>query len=254
MKEKYDIRSEFETLVTEESNWPWFDRVDYLTELTEQAFDIYEKHSTEGYLGAVLIFHQIAEEIVKLILKYNHLYIKAKLHPVSYGKNKEGSRNTKMFGVLRADLINSVDFDYKDALVQILGELNSNRIELVHNLTSRKSLEDIHYQADKVEHTFQRVHWHFDMSVNWFRKKLKDLANEPYWLELARKNRVLNTEDRLIYFIREGSKEANKAIAKGSTNLHIKKYQSQNDEELARLVGWNAVALKFRNDGIDEPE
>lgn len=54
----------------EDSNkWPGFERPEFLDELNELADSSFEKKTIEGYLASVLIYHQLTEELIRILYK-----------------------------------------------------------------------------------------------------------------------------------------------------------------------------------------
>ena len=60
--------------VKEPDNWPGPERGDFLDELNKIADEAFGKNTIEGYLAALLIYHQLTEELLKIIIEYN-LYL-----------------------------------------------------------------------------------------------------------------------------------------------------------------------------------
>lgn len=177
---------EFEQVVLDENRWPWFSEVVHLNELIEVAADSYHKQTIEGYLAAILIYHQVAEEMVKLLLETNQFYIKAKLHPVELKSKKVAG---VMFGRLSEELKSTVDFKHKEGLIQILGQFNALRISIVHGLSHPETMSKIEEKADEVQHLFGRIFEYFDIAINWYREELRGLRKEKYWVALLKKKK-----------------------------------------------------------------
>lgn len=177
---------EFEEIVLNENRWPWFAEAVHLSKLTEIAADSYHKQTIEGYLAAILIYHQVAEEMVKLLLETNQFYIKAKLHPVEFKSKKITG---VMFGRLSEELRGTVDFKYKEGLIQILGQFNTLRISIVHALTNPETMSKIEEKADEAQHLFSRIIWYFEFAIDWYRGELWSLRKEKYWTDLVKKKK-----------------------------------------------------------------
>lgn len=67
------------------SNWPSFERPDFLADLNTVADEAFEKATVEGYLAALLIYHQLCEELVHILFlrmrnsSYNYLCFQQRL-------------------------------------------------------------------------------------------------------------------------------------------------------------------------------
>ena len=55
--------------IKDPEKWPEFNRPDFLEELNELADKAVAKKTIEGYLAALLIYQQLAEEMIKLLLR-----------------------------------------------------------------------------------------------------------------------------------------------------------------------------------------
>lgn len=179
---------EFEEIVLNENRWPWFSEVTHLNKLIDIAADSYHKHTVEGYLASILIYHQVAEEMVKVLLETNQFFIKAKLHPIEFKSRKISG---VMFGRLHEELKGTVDFKFKDGLIQILHQFNALRISTVHGLTDPTTMNQIEGRADEVQHLFSRIFQYFDFAIAWYRENLWLLRKEKFWMSLAKKKRKI---------------------------------------------------------------
>lgn len=168
--------------------WPWFDRPAYLNELNELADDMTERNSIEGYLGATLVYHQLAEEIVKMILEYNDFFLRACIHPAELPDRKSVDR--KMFGGLVDELTQAVEFEGKSGMIQLLKTLNKFRITLVHNLTASDSLDSVRDQVTEISHLFRRIYEYFYNAIQWYGDRLAAISRDDYWENLNVSNLI----------------------------------------------------------------
>src|SRR5690242_10587933 len=67
--------------IRDNEKWPSFGRPTFLNELGEIADDAYAKNSIEGYLASLLIYHQLCEEMVKLLLRDCQFFIQLSVFP-----------------------------------------------------------------------------------------------------------------------------------------------------------------------------
>ena len=123
------------------SNWPSFERPDFLADLNTVADEAFEKVTVEGYLAVLLIYHQLCEKLVHLVLKDAQLFIQLSVFPteIDFPQKKR-----LMFGQLIEELKSTVSFKNKDEFIEKCLELNRHRIDIVHRLTKRTTLSDVH--------------------------------------------------------------------------------------------------------------
>ena len=94
--------------INDNNKWPEFDRPDFLNELNEIADKSVQKKTIEGYLAALLIYQQLTEEIIRLLLKDHEFYIQLSVFP---NEIKFANKSNTMFGRVIEDLKNTVTFD-----------------------------------------------------------------------------------------------------------------------------------------------
>jgi hypothetical protein len=140
--------------VNDHNKWPSFDRPDFLWELNELADNALKKNSLEGYLAALLIYHQLCEEIIRLLVVDAHFFIQLSVFPseITFPQKKN-----PMFGQVLDELRSTVSFQEKDELIKKCEELNKLRIETVHHLTRQNSLKDIKSRLGKVRTLYDEI-------------------------------------------------------------------------------------------------
>src|ERR1035437_5433693 len=123
--------------IQDSEKWPSFERTDFLSVLNEIADEAMLKDTTEGYLASVLIYHQLSEEIIKLLIECSNFLIQVAIFPaeISFKKNEK-----RMYGQLITELEDSVEFPHKQKLIFECKKLNEIRIKMVHKLTLKSSL------------------------------------------------------------------------------------------------------------------
>ncbi|MBH2007603.1 hypothetical protein I8H83_03300 [Candidatus Saccharibacteria bacterium] len=122
------------------SKWAEFRRPDFLQILDSSASEAFQKQTLEGYLAAFLIYQQIAEDMVKNIIKLARMFNQLSVFPmkIEYG-SLDDSQMT--FGRLLHELQSLPHEDTK--LVDLCKQLNIRRIQLVHKITLKENLDDI---------------------------------------------------------------------------------------------------------------
>lgn len=129
-----------ETLVArlrDPSRWPGIGTVEHLEQLQRLAGEAKNRATTDGYLAAMLIIHQITEETIKALIDDAYFYTQLKLYPlpIELTRTKRG-----MFGQYLADLKSTVWFQNKKYIVEKAERLNTIRISMVHGLTRAGAL------------------------------------------------------------------------------------------------------------------
>lgn len=151
--------------------WPGFDRPDFLNQLNEIADNSFKKENVEGYLASLLIYHQLTEELIKILIDCSTFYIQLSVFPQEFQK-KELKR--KMFGQLIQELKHSVMDDKTKKLIQKSQELNNLRIRMVHKLTLKSSIFNIKRQCKRVQNLFNSILELFDEIYDDCRVTFKD--------------------------------------------------------------------------------
>lgn len=134
--------------------WPDFERRDFLGELDGIAEDAFLYNTIYGYLSAVLIYHQLADEVIQVLLNNSRFFIQLSIFPVELNFP---IKKDKMFGELLQDLESTVEFEQKKLILQKARKLNSIRIQIVHKLTKQSSLDEVKTQAVIVKKLFYEI-------------------------------------------------------------------------------------------------
>jgi hypothetical protein len=177
-----EYREELIARIKDPSKWPAFERSDYLSELNGIADDAFLYDTVHGYLSAVLIYQQLAEEIVSLLIDCSQFFLQLSAFPVEIQFPKTKNR---MFGQRVEDLSGGVEFPRKHELIAKCNELNPIRIDLVHRLTKRSSVEDLKCPAQRAKDVFDQLFAFFAESYDWFRLCYKDFLKDNDWDDLV---------------------------------------------------------------------
>jgi hypothetical protein len=158
--------------IKDPDKWPAFDRGDYLDELDSLADSFMKKGSTEGYLAALLVFQQLAEEIIKLLLECHEFYMQLRLFPAEIKFKK---RNKSTFGHIIGELESTVTIsDEKQEIINKAKELNEIRISLVHGLTKTPDVKFIHNKVEDAYELFCEISDSFFSEYELFQLTYKD--------------------------------------------------------------------------------
>lgn len=77
------------------------------------ADDVLSKDTKEGYLVALLIYHQVCKEMIRLLLDDAHFFIQLSIFP---GEMTFPKKSIAMFGQILDELKSTASFDGKDNL------------------------------------------------------------------------------------------------------------------------------------------
>ena len=164
--------------------WPDFERHEFLTELKEIADDSFSQNTTAGYLGALLIYHQLLQEMIVLLILDAEFYLQLTVFPEQI---IIPIKKKAMFGELMSELERTVNFGDKSEFIKHCNELNTIRIDLAHRLTKKtyiRTIEDLARRAKSIFEdgfeSFEKAHW-------WFTLKFKNYAKDALWQRKARK-------------------------------------------------------------------
>ena len=127
--------------ISDRNQWPSFDRPEHLEQLNQLADEMLEKQTMEGAFASLLIYQQIVEEMIRLLLMQHDFYMQLVMYPAEV---KAIKRTRGMFGRLIEDLKNTFTLDEsKEEFIDLANQINSVRIELVHGLTKVSTTDDI---------------------------------------------------------------------------------------------------------------
>jgi len=168
----------------ERTDWPEFQRNGFLYELHELANEMHSQKSVAGYLASFLIYQQLCEEIVRLLIGCSDLFLQCQVFPQEFKPKKLDS---KTFGQLIVELENGVCDKQTYDLIKKCKELNALRIRMVHRITLKTSVRDIERQAKSAKRIYDQIYKLFDKvrdqynvtfgkyDADEMRKLLKDL-------------------------------------------------------------------------------
>lgn len=150
----------------DETAWPHFDRPEFLNELSQLADEVMAKNTIEGCLAAILIYHQLVDELLKVLLDDSRLFLQCSVFPSTVIMRPIGEK--WMTGALIDEIDRGITFQGKYEILDYARRLNRIRVEIVHNLTKQSSLASITGKCATVRKSalvlfriFDEVHSHF---------------------------------------------------------------------------------------------
>jgi len=155
-----------EEFIVSEELWPSFRKPESIAELKRIAMDVHSKGSIEGYISSILIYQQIAEEMVWVILKDCQAMIRISL--MGQAEIEFNGQPKAMFGRLIDELKNTVNFDNKAEFIKECNALNKIRISIAHGLTKNTDLSKIAIEAAKAKSHFESINSLYQEAHGYF--------------------------------------------------------------------------------------
>lgn len=150
-----DYAVEISRKAKDENSWPSVD-IAHLTRLQQIAISGHQTNTVEGQLSAIIICHQLTEELLRLLLAQVNLYTQLKLYPLPY---EPKSTKKQMFGGILDLVKHAGGFQNKQYILECSAELNTIRIQISHGLVQPKVLEDLSKNSEKVLSLFAKIQW-----------------------------------------------------------------------------------------------
>ena len=167
--------------IKDSDKWPAFDRPDFLEQLNTIADEAVSKKTIEGYLAALLIYQQLAEETVRLLLKDHEFFVQLSVFPAEITFS---SKSKAMFGRIIDDLKNTITLDKsKFEIIELANKLNQIRIDIVHGLTKMPDLNRIESKVLEAKRLHDELFELFDKIHDEFRLIFKDFRKDRDWDE-----------------------------------------------------------------------
>lgn len=167
--------------INDNKEWPHFQKSDFLGILNSFADKIYLKKTTEGYLAALLIYHQLCEEMIKILIECSSFFVQCAIFP---NEIKATDLKKKMFGELIKELKRGSTDKEIEIFIKKCENINSLRIRIVHKITLKTSMEDILRQSrqakkyfDEISKIFNEIYDKYMISFHNFKFNSED------WLE-----------------------------------------------------------------------
>lgn len=151
-RSKYE--RELRSQLADSAKWPTFASYDFLDRLNRVADRAITKRTVEGYLAAILIYHQLAEELIRLLVRDAQFLVRISVSPsrIDFPEKKR-----QIFGDVLQQLRSGLDFEGRERILSTAEQLNAIRIEAVHKLTRRGSLAGLARDARNAKKYYERV-------------------------------------------------------------------------------------------------
>lgn len=176
-----DVKRYAEALVArlrDPSKWPGIGTVEHLKQLQKLAGEAKERGTTDGYLAAMLIIHQITEETIKVLIDDAHFYTQLRLYPLPI----EPKRTKKgMFGQYLSDLKGTIWFQNKRYILEKAGRLNEIRNSIVHELTRPGAMTAVERDVTEAWKLYAHLSFLALEAHMVLRSEFEDLYRNPNW-------------------------------------------------------------------------
>lgn len=160
------------------SQWPGLGTVEHFEELQKLAGDAKNRATTDGYLAAMLIIHQITEETIKVLIDDAHFFTQLRLYPlpIELTRTKKG-----MFGQYLFDLKATVWFQNKKYIVEKAESLNTIRKSIVHGLTRPGALAAVERDVTEAWKLYSELSFLALEAHMVLQSEFKDLYQDSDW-------------------------------------------------------------------------
>ena len=157
---------ELRARLKDSDHWPAFSSGAFLGRLDSIASRAMSKATTEGCLATILIYHQLVEEMLRLLIRDAQFLIQLAVFPVRIAFRE---KRKQMFGQLQQELKDLVDFDGKSRFLAKIDQINAIRVGIVHKLTQRGSLGGLTREARRAKRLYDEAFAIFDQAHDNFR-------------------------------------------------------------------------------------
>jgi hypothetical protein len=156
----------------ETADWPKFDRAGFLAELDVMAGAMYDRNSTEGYLASLLIYQQLIEEMLKLLVKYSNLVVQCSVFPqeINFPERRNGLMLGQVIGLLEGGIVD----DNIRNIIKLARSFSELRNRLVHRITMKTGEADIRRQAQQGRKYHNQIFELFETTLDNYLLTLKD--------------------------------------------------------------------------------
>lgn len=161
------------------SRWPGFEAVDHLKQLQGLAGEAKGRRTTDGYLAAMLIIHQLTEEMIKILIDDADFYTQLKLYPLPLKATRTKEKGT--FGRYLSDLKSTVWFQNKKYIVEKADRLNEIRNSIVHGLTKPDALSVVEQNVTEAWELYSSLSFLALEAHMVFQSDFRDLYQNPDW-------------------------------------------------------------------------
>ena len=137
-------------------------------------------------IAAIFILHQLSEELIKIILKYCDLIVRASIFPIKYSSTP--SFNDLKYSELIKLLTNTIEFQNKSHLIKKLKKLNDIRNLVGHNL-----IKEFYNISDDISHSklkdlYDEIFKTMIKNLEWFSAEIQHLKKRKELQKILEKD------------------------------------------------------------------
>ena len=148
-----------------EESLPDIANLDWFVDLSHAADRAYGLKTVEGCFSAVLIYTQLTEEMLRILVSFSRLLLQAGVYPetIRFADNRKMT-----LGGLIYELENSISFRRKDKMILFCRELNAARNETIRRIMARESPAKILKGVSGIKDIFRRIDSLFDEAYDQY--------------------------------------------------------------------------------------
>lgn len=177
--------------------WQDFRRPDFLEELNGFADVSFAKGTIEGHLAALLIYHQLCEELLRVLTEKSHFLLQCLVFPQRIEDRELPKR--MMFGELLREYGRTLQLDESPELIKKCRQLNQIRVNMVHKVTLKSSIASISKQTQRCKRLFDEIWILFDTIHDNLRSGIGDyIKNIDDWQEWVEELEPLPKKKRIM--------------------------------------------------------
>jgi hypothetical protein len=152
-----------------EESLPDIADLDWFVDLSHEADRSFERGTVEGSFSAVLIYTQLTEEMLRILVSFSRLLLKAGIYPeaIHFADNRKMT-----LGGLVYELENSIAFHRKDRMILLCRRLNAARNEVMRRIMAREKAAGIRKGVSEIRGLFRRIDGSFDAAYDQYLKIL----------------------------------------------------------------------------------
>ncbi len=132
------------------------------------ADDAYHKNEADGYIAALSIWHQLSEEILRVLYRYSQLLIKASLYPV---KLDEKEIIPISMGALIEVNKQCVVYNRKSIILTNSKKLNNLRNDIFHHIIKHPTENEIIQKVIVAKTYYDTIFKEWREAMHWFYKE-----------------------------------------------------------------------------------
>src|ERR1051325_1493868 len=146
--------------------WPGFLNANFAERLERIAVDSLARRTSYGDVAAIVIFHQLVEQMLHVLIADVQFFEAASILPARISF-PEPQRQT--FGQVLNVLRFGVEFSHKERLLNLAEALNKIRNSIAHRLLRRGTLRGLRNDARRSHRIFNRIFSIYDSAHDKFR-------------------------------------------------------------------------------------